>query len=73
MADNESMPSAEGLSARRAAVVPCWMCGIRLHQSQMMPDGGSACDDVRWYCRDARACTGRWTQARRQLRGAGVA
>jgi len=39
----------------------CWMCGIRLSADQMMADGGSACDDVRWYCRDTRACTERWT------------
>ena len=39
----------------------CWMCGIRLPAGQMMPDGGSACLDVRWYCRDTWACTQRWT------------
>jgi hypothetical protein len=42
-------------------VASCWMCGIRLSADHMMPDGGSACDDVRWYCRDTRACTERWT------------
>jgi hypothetical protein len=73
MADPTGAPSAEGLPAWRAAVVSCWMCGIRLHQNQMMPDGGSACLDIRWYCRDARACTERWTQSRRQARAAGVA
>jgi hypothetical protein len=41
----------------------CWLCGIRLPSAQMVPDGGSACADVRWYCRDMRACTGRWTVA----------
>jgi hypothetical protein len=39
----------------------CWMCGIRLPAEQMMPDGGSACPDLRWYCRDTWGCTGRWT------------
>jgi hypothetical protein len=46
---------------RRDRVERCWLCGIRLPVAQMVPDGGSACNDVRWYCRDLRACTGRWT------------
>jgi hypothetical protein len=37
------------------------MCGIQLPAHQMVADGGQACADVRWYCRDAKACTGRWT------------
>jgi hypothetical protein len=56
-----------GSAARRAGVVSCWLCGIRLHSSKMMPDGGDWCDDTRWYCRDAEACTGRWTTSRRVL------
>src|SRR5215467_1804337 len=39
----------------------CWMCGIRLPARQMVADGGSACHDVRWYCRDTSGCTRRWT------------
>jgi len=35
----------------------------------MVPDGGSACADVRWYCRDMRACTGRWTITSRSRSG----
>jgi hypothetical protein len=27
----------------------------------MVADGGSACADIRYYCRDMRACTERWT------------
>jgi len=73
LVSNQSLPSAEGLAARRAAVVSCWLCGIRLHHSQMMPDGGDACLDVRWYCKDARACTERWTSTRRLTRAAGAA
>jgi hypothetical protein len=38
-----------------------------------MPDGDSACDDIRWYCQDTRACAERWTQAWRQARAAGAA
>jgi len=60
-------PSATGDSAQRAAIVSCWMCGIRRPASHMVPDGGSACDDIRWYCMDARACTERWTTSHRTL------
>jgi hypothetical protein len=44
-----------------ARVRTCWMCGIRLPAEQMMADGGSACPDLRWYCRDTWGCTRRWT------------
>lgn len=47
--------------AGRANAKACWMCGIRLPADQMVPDGGSACLDLRWYCRDVWACTERWT------------
>lgn len=42
-------------------IARCWLCGIRLPTALMVPDGGRACPDIRWYCRDMRACTGRWT------------
>jgi hypothetical protein len=67
MAGETRRPPGKGSGARRAGVVSCWMCGIRLHSSTMMPDGGDWCDDTRWYCRDARACTQRWTASRRVL------
>jgi hypothetical protein len=51
-------------------VTSCWMCGIRLSADHMIADGGSACDDVRWYCQDTRACTERWTS--RSARPAGA-
>jgi len=73
MADHTRIPVAESAGAGHAAVVSCWMCGIRLNADQMVPDGSSACHDVRWYCRDARACTGRWTSARPQASAAGSA
>jgi hypothetical protein len=72
MADKTGMPSAGALAARQAAVVSCWMCGIGLHYSQMVPDGGNACDDIRWYCQDARACTERWILTRRQMRASAL-
>jgi hypothetical protein len=62
--------SAEGAAALRADVVSCWMCGIHLHSGQMLADGGTACDDIRWYCTDHRTCTERWTSARRRARAA---
>jgi hypothetical protein len=37
------------------------MCGMRLPADQMVADGGGACLDLRWYCRDTWACTERWT------------
>jgi hypothetical protein len=73
MSEKMHTPDAEGIAGRRAAVVSCWMCGIRLHENQMVPDGGSACADIRWYCQDARACTERWTASRRQMLTTGVA
>jgi hypothetical protein len=45
MADATGTSSPTGPAGRRAAVVSCWLCGIPLPQDQMMPDGGSACDD----------------------------
>jgi len=30
----------------------------------LVPDGGQACTDIRWYCKDAMSCTERWTTAR---------
>ena len=50
---------------RHDQVERCWLCGIVLSTAQLVPDGGSGCADVRWYCRDLRACTRRWTSAAR--------
>jgi hypothetical protein len=57
--------------AEPAPVRSCWMCGIRLSADQLVADGGSACHDLRWYCRDTWACTERWTSlsARPSLTG----
>jgi hypothetical protein len=49
------------LDGESSPVRSCWMCGIRLPAHQMIADGGSACLDVRWYCRDTWGCTRRWT------------
>jgi hypothetical protein len=58
MTDRQHLAPFEAASAQ---VRSCWMCGIRLPANQMMADGGSACHDVRWYCRDTWGCTRRWT------------
>ena len=39
----------------------CSLCGIALPTGLMVPDGGQACSDIRWYCKDAKSCTERWT------------
>jgi len=39
----------------------CSLCGIVLPLDLMMPDGGQACADIRWYCQDVMSCTQRWT------------
>jgi hypothetical protein len=39
----------------------CSLCGIALPTGLMVPDGGQACADIRWYCKDAKVCTERWT------------
>jgi hypothetical protein len=39
----------------------CSLCGIELPLDLMVPDGGQACADIRWYCKDAKSCTERWT------------
>jgi hypothetical protein len=70
MVDQIRTPSAGDFAAGRPAIVSCWLCGTHLQHNQMVADGGSACSDIRWYCRDTRACTERWTAARRQARAA---
>ena len=49
-AQNRNLPSAQ-----------CSLCGIALPTGLMVPDGGQACADIRWYCKDAKECTERWT------------
>jgi hypothetical protein len=56
----DRQPAAD-LGGESTLVRSCWMCGIRLPAHQMVADGGSACVDLRWYCRDTWGCTRRWT------------
>ena len=49
---------------RPLEVAQCTLCGIALPLGLLVPDGGPACADIRWYCKDAKSCTERWTTAR---------
>ena len=49
---------------RPLEVAQCSMCGIALPLGLLVPDGGQACADILWYCKDAMSCTERWTTAR---------
>ena len=46
---------------RQPQSAQCSLCGIALPIGMMVPDGGQACADIRWYCKDAKSCTKRWT------------
>jgi hypothetical protein len=46
---------------RSLPTAQCSLCGIALPIGQLVPDGGRACADIRWYCQDAQSCTERWT------------
>jgi hypothetical protein len=48
---------------RPLEVAQCSLCGIALPLGLLVPDGGQACADIRWYCKDAMSCTERWTTA----------
>src|SRR5580693_8623613 len=48
---------------RPLEVAECTMCGVTRPLGLLVPDGGEACADVRWYCKDVRSCTERWTTA----------
>jgi hypothetical protein len=48
---------------RALEVAQCSLCGIALPLGLLVPDGGQACADIHWYCKDAMSCTKRWTTA----------
>jgi hypothetical protein len=48
---------------RPLEVAECSMCGVERPLGLLVPDGGAACTDVRWYCKDVKSCTERWTEA----------
>jgi hypothetical protein len=49
---------------RPLEVAQCSMCGTALPLGLLVADGGQACADIRWYCKDTQSCTERWTTAR---------
>jgi hypothetical protein len=53
-------------SMRALQVAKCSLCGLEYPIGLMVPDGGDACADLRWYCKDARSCTQRWTSRLRE-------
>jgi hypothetical protein len=78
---SEQLPSSPRLAPAEPAVPPaatqrdplrplevaqCSLCGIARPLGLLVPDGGQACADIRWYCKDAISCTERWTAARHQ-------
>ena len=64
----EPPAAAQGDGLRPLQVAQCSLCGITRPLGLLVPDGGPACADVRWYCKDARSCTERWTSARASAR-----
>ena len=64
LAPADSAPAEPGDNRLRPLeVAECCMCGIERPQGLLVPDGGGACTDVRWYCKDVKSCTERWTAA----------
>ena len=57
--ESPAPPQRDQLRPLEAA--QCAMCGIALPLGLLVPDGGAGCADIRWYCKDARSCTERWT------------
>jgi hypothetical protein len=61
----EPPAAAHGDRLRPLEVAQCSLCGIARPLGLLVPDGGQACADIRWYCKDAKSCTERWTTANR--------
>lgn len=61
--DTSAAEQGQG-GVRPLEIAECSLCGITRPLGLLVPDGGSACADVRWYCKDAKSCTERWTAAR---------
>jgi hypothetical protein len=55
--------AAQHNQPRPLEVAECSLCGIALPLGLLVPDGGQACADIRWYCKDAMSCAHRWTTA----------
>jgi hypothetical protein len=55
-----------GNQLRPLEAVQCALCGIARPLGLLVPDGGGACADIRWYCKDTKSCTERWTARTRR-------
>jgi hypothetical protein len=60
----EPPAAAQRDQLRPLKVAQCSMCGTALPLGLLVADGGQACANIRWYCKDAKSCTERWTTAR---------
>jgi hypothetical protein len=64
LAPADSAPAEQGDNRLRPLeVAECSMCGVERPLGLLVPDGGDACTDIRWYCKDVKSCTERWTDA----------
>jgi len=61
----EPPAAAQRNRPRPLEVAQCTMCGAALPLGLLVADGGQACADIRWYCKDAKSCTERWTASLR--------
>jgi hypothetical protein len=68
LAQAEARAAAQRDRLRPLEVAQCSLCGIAVPLGLLVPDGGPACADIHWYCKDARSCTERWTAARPRAR-----
>ena len=62
-------PAAHTLAPGEARLRPldvgeCSLCGIARPLGLLVPDGHAESIDTRWYCKDVKSCTERWTSAR---------
>lgn len=67
-ADPETAGPGDNRLPRPLEVTQCSLCGSTRPLGLLVPDGGRACADVRWYCKDVRSCTERWVAASRRSR-----
>ena len=63
---NSPTPEPDEGGLRPLEVAGCSMCGVTLPLGLLVPDGSQACADIRWYCKDVKSCTERWTAALQQ-------
>jgi hypothetical protein len=63
---NSPAPEAGDSRPRPLEVAECSMCGVTHPLGLLIPDGTAACADIRWYCKDVKSCTERWTAAMQQ-------